>query len=888
MRHFRTRSLATAAAAAIFAMTIGYGMPSAVADGPTTFSNTTAITIPAAGSPNQIGVASPYPSSVTVAGMAGQVSTVTATFNGFTHSAANDVDAMLVSPSGENLVVMSDPGDPASLTFAANANLTFSDAAASGLPSSGAIATGTYKPTNVGGGDAFPAPAPTPSSETTFAGAFTGIAANGTWSLYIVDDATGDTGAVSGGWSLTITTTAVAAATTTTLSAAPNPATTGNVVTFTATVTSGAIPVTAGTVTFTEGVTTLASGVALNGAGQATFSTSAFAEGSHTVTATYNGTAEFLTSNGSVVEVLDNPTTVSGSTFCNTGAITIPSAGSATPYPSHVTVAGIGTPAKVTAQLKGLAHAVPVDIDVLLVGPGGQNLELMSDVGGTAAVSGVDVTFDDAAASGVPAPLTSGTYKPTNDSTAGPDSFPAPAPAPSAATALSTFAGVPAAGQWSLYVVDDANGDSGSIANGWCLTFTTNTAPTITVPSDIAAQESSPGSGTASVSWSTSATGVPSPTITCSDGTNTITSPHAFPIGTTTVTCTATNGVPPDATGTFDVTVTAAPKIDSTTTLTSDPNPSTAGSAVTFTATVASAGGPVTSGSVDFSDGATVLGSVALDGSGQATFTTSALSSGTHSITADYAGTATFNPSSATVSQQVNPVAVANGPYTVAEGASLALSAAGSSTGAAVGYTWDVNGDGTFGDATGINPTLTWTQLEALGINDGPHSYTLALRVTENGATSPATVPLTVTNTAPTCTVDGSHNAVVGRPLTVKVGADDPSSADMAASFTYRIDWGDGSPAVTVTGPADPPVTHTYRSAGSFTATFSAADKDGASSGVGSAAGTSLVVVVAPAGNGGGLAATGATVAGSAGLGLLSVVAGTLLVMIGMARRRAA
>ena len=48
-------------------------------------------------------------------------------------------------------------------------------------------------------------------------------------------------------------------------------------------------------------------------------------------------------------------------------------------------------------------------------------------------------------------------------------------------------------------------------------------------------------------------------------------------------------------------------------------------------------GGPPT-GSVTFSDGGTILGTFALDGSGSATLTTSALAIGAHSITAAYSG----------------------------------------------------------------------------------------------------------------------------------------------------------------------------------------------------------------------------------------------------------
>ena len=115
--------------------------PSAVADGPTTFSNSSAIAIPATGSPNQIGTASPYPSSVNVSGMTGAVTKVTVAFNGLTHGTVNDVDAMVVAPTGANLVVLSDAGSDA-LIFASNATLTFDDAAAGTVPS-GNVPTGT-------------------------------------------------------------------------------------------------------------------------------------------------------------------------------------------------------------------------------------------------------------------------------------------------------------------------------------------------------------------------------------------------------------------------------------------------------------------------------------------------------------------------------------------------------------------------------------------------------------------------------------------------------------------------------------------------------------------------------------------------------------------------
>src|SRR5207248_5563112 len=125
-----------------------------------------------------------------------------------------------------------------------------------------------------------------PSSNTTLAGAFNGIAPNGTWSLYVIDDACGDSpDTISGGWTLNVTTVS-AAATSTGVTSSLNPSRTGQSVTFTATVMSGGSPVTTGTVTFTDGPNTLAANVPVNGSGQASFSTSTLTEGNHIVQAT--------------------------------------------------------------------------------------------------------------------------------------------------------------------------------------------------------------------------------------------------------------------------------------------------------------------------------------------------------------------------------------------------------------------------------------------------------------------------------------------------------------------------------------------------------------------------------------------------------------------------
>lgn len=1315
-----------------FLLVIGWqlGHPlTAFADGPTTFSNTSSIAIPATGTPNQIGPGSPYPSNITVSGMAGAVSKVQVRFNALTHSTLNDVDALVVAPSGENLVVLSDIGDPNTLAFANNATLTFDDAGPA--VSAGNVATGTYRPTNTGSTDAFASPAPTASNQTTLAGAFTGIDPNGSWQLFIVDDASGDVGTMAGGWSLIITTEVAAVATTTTVTSSDTTSTTGSSVTFTATVRAGGAPVTSGTVQFAADGTNFGTPVSVNSSGVATVSTSSLTEGTHLIRGTFSGVSGFLTSNGTVSQRVDNATTINDRTYCNAGPITVPTSGvgAAQPYPSNIFVTGLtGQITKVTAQLRGVSHTAPIDLDILLAGPTStRNLFLMSDAGGQNPISNLNLTFDDAAGSALGTSPTSGTYRPTRIADETAENMPAPAPALSGATALSTFDGQTANGTWSLYVLDDATGDGGGISGGWCLTIASS-SPTVTTlaaspnPSNVGqsvtftATVTSGGSpvtagtvqfsegatalgapvtvaadGTATLTTSTLAAGthtitasyggtaslqesedelsqvvnrvVSTTTLTSSenpsevgdaltftatvtaggapvttgdvtftvDGTDTLTAPvsasgvvtldtstltagthtiEARYAGTTTyapssddlaqvvsllvtattltsslnpsdvgdaltftatvssggapvttgsvtfsidgtdyfttpvsaggvatlnydtftagtyaivaryvanatyatssasvdqvvslnattttvtsslnpssvgdaVTFTATvvsggapvasgsvtfsvdgtpvgGAVPVSAAGeatlttstltagshtieasytglptygpssddldqavdllvssttltssdnpsvfgdsvtfTATVSVSGAPvtagsvtfsidgtdvstvavsgvgeavlttatlsagthtvearylptpstaasvaslqqdvgQLASTTTVTSSPNPadfgdtvtlvatvaaggapvtsgsvqfsvggtpvgpslpvqpdgtvtitqaglspgtivftatfsgtadvagslgtvsqvingqptvtvltgpstSELGDEVTFTATVTSAGTPVTSGSVVFSDGATTIsGEVGVDGNGQASLTTSALTLGQHSLSAAYTDSdGNFTASvSAAIDHEVGLTVTVGGPYTVAEGNAFTLAGTGSS---AATYDWDLNGDNVFGDATGLTPTLTWAQLEALGINDGPSTYTISLRPNVGGMVQPIqTGSLSVTNTAPDTVLTGDLTATVGQPFTIKVGADDPSTADMADLFTYTVDWGDGSPVESVVGPADPPVTHTYTVAGDYDAVFTAADKDG-----GSGPGQTVVVEVA-------------------------------------------
>jgi subtilisin-like proprotein convertase family protein len=163
-------------------------------------------------------------------------------------------------------------------------------------------------------------------------------------------------------------------------------------------------------------------------------------------------------------------------TFTNPSPITINAINEATPYPSNILVSGMaGAVTKLRVTLTGLSHSFPADIGVLLVGPAGQNLVLMNDVGGSIDITDVDMVFDDDALEDVliGVKIESGSFKPT-DVNAG-ENFQAPAPALSGATTLATFNGTNPNGIWSLYLHDDASGDPGSLAGGWSVNFAPET-----------------------------------------------------------------------------------------------------------------------------------------------------------------------------------------------------------------------------------------------------------------------------------------------------------------------------------------------------------------------------------------------------------------------------
>jgi subtilisin-like proprotein convertase family protein len=161
-----------------------------------TFSNTGQINIPGNGK------ATPYPVLISVGGFKkGKIKDVDLELHNVSHTFPDQIDILLVAPGGRNTLLMSDVGGNDDID---NIELRIDDQAPAGFPNQSQIVSGSFRPTNDGGLDTFPAPAPLTGS-TVALSVFNGINPNGTWQLFVKDDNNMDNGDIAGGWELEIT-----------------------------------------------------------------------------------------------------------------------------------------------------------------------------------------------------------------------------------------------------------------------------------------------------------------------------------------------------------------------------------------------------------------------------------------------------------------------------------------------------------------------------------------------------------------------------------------------------------------------------------------------------------------------------------------------------------
>ena len=183
------------------------------------------------------------------------------------------------------------------------------------------------------------------------------------------------------------------------------------------------------------------------------------------------------------------------------------------------------------------------------------------------------------------------------------------------------------------------------------------------------------------------------------------------------------------------------------------------------------------------------------------------------------------------VSCVARPGISAGGPYSINEGDLLALDASALSDPEddPLMFSWDVNGDGVFGDAMGVQPILSWPQLQTLGIDDDG-IFAVAVRVADVSQNmNQATATLIVENVAPIVTAAMDQTADKDSPSSFSLGSFSDFGDDLP--WQVDVDWGDGSILDTFSA-ANPgslgALSHTYIAADVYDVTVMVREDDGA------------------------------------------------------------
>ncbi|HEY6469917.1 MAG TPA: Ig-like domain-containing protein [Candidatus Dormibacteraeota bacterium] len=399
--------------------------------------------------------------------------------------------------------------------------------------------------------------------------------------------------------------------------ASANPSVWGQSVTFTTTVSAVAPGAGAptGTVTFLDGGSSIGTGTLTGGI--ATLSTSALAVGDHTITTSYAGDGDF---NGSAGALTGNPQVVNLASTTTSVSSASPSAvGQAVTFTATTTVTAPGA-----GSLTG---------SFVFTNDG----SAMTGCGTTAPGVGTCVITETSAGMHTIA----ATYS-------GDDNF--------AASTGSRTQSVDAALTSTVLTAVPTTG----VVGGENVTFTATVNVT------------APGTGTPAglVTFADGSTALGSATLVAGGGGDQATYTTAFAAGAHSITATwagdADFNNSTSAPVGFAVALGAA-----TVTLTSSPNPAVAGETVTLRArvipTAPSTQAP--SGSVQFYDGTTLLGTVSLS-AGSATFSTS-FAAGSHNLSAMYSGNGAYPSAASPVLSDVEAVTAVSVPTTGANGSSI-------------------------------------------------------------------------------------------------------------------------------------------------------------------------------------------------------------------------
>ena len=287
--------------------------------------------------------------------------------------------------------------------------------------------------------------------------------------------------------------------------------------------------------------------------------------------------------------------------------------------------------------------------------------------------------------------------------------------------------------------------------------------------------------------------------------TATTTATVASPVGTYPIT--ASGGVSNNYTFTYvagTLTITTA---STTISVTSNNTPSCFGASVTFTATVTSILSNAT-GQVQFLDGATSLGTVAMSGN-TATLSISTLTVGSHSITVKYLGDVNYTTSTSVVfTQVVNPATPAPPTATAGTGAACSqITANWNASANATAYFLDVSTVNTFASFVGSYNNLNVgnvTTLNVTGLNPGT-TYFYRVRANNSCGTSLSSATITYATLPSTPSTPGGISGTIAQCPALTSQVYSVSSVANATTYTWTLPagWlitaGAGTNSITVT-----------------------------------------------------------------------------------------
>ncbi len=168
--------------------------------------------------------AAPWPSTIPVSGMVGEITDIEIRLDGISHTHLDDVGVVAQAPSGRAMLLMNGVGPivtpPNPTSGVLNVDLTLDGEAPTQLLNLVVPLTGSYRPANhstgsgidnftsggTGPGTAYLNPGPAAAGTATLAGAFHGLDPNGNWRLWVHDFAQDDVGEIADGWRIDVLT----------------------------------------------------------------------------------------------------------------------------------------------------------------------------------------------------------------------------------------------------------------------------------------------------------------------------------------------------------------------------------------------------------------------------------------------------------------------------------------------------------------------------------------------------------------------------------------------------------------------------------------------------------------------------------------------------------